>query len=82
MLLHIRKSHAETLAILKQHQFKLGGIAHAFSGGIEEAKAFIKWVGLKLVSPGQITNPNEKNYMRWFRKSGLNIWSWKQIVQI
>jgi TatD DNase family protein len=59
VLLHIRKSHAETLAILKQHQFKLGGIAHAFSGGIEEAKAFIK-LGFKIGVTGQITNPNAK----------------------
>ena len=59
VLLHIRKSHAETLAILKQHQFKLGGIAHAFSGGIEEAKTFIK-LGFKIGVTGQITNPNAK----------------------
>lgn len=59
ILLHIRKSHADVLAMLKQHQFKHGGIAHAFSGGIEEAKAFIK-LGFKLGVTGQITNPNAK----------------------
>lgn len=59
LLLHIRKSHAETLAILKQQQFKWGGIAHAFSGGVEEAKAFIK-LGFKIGITGQITNPNAK----------------------
>ena len=59
ILLHIRKSHAETLAILKQQHFKLGGIAHAFSGGIEEAKAFVK-LGFKIGVTGQITNPNAK----------------------
>ncbi|WP_407304431.1 TatD family hydrolase [Acinetobacter sp.] len=59
VLLHIRKSHAETLSILKQHQFKLGGIAHAFSGGLQEAKAFIK-LGFKIGITGQITNPNAK----------------------
>ncbi|MCO8043117.1 TatD family hydrolase [Acinetobacter bohemicus] len=59
VLLHIRKSHAETLAILKRQQFRLGGIAHAFSGGIEEAKAFIK-LGFKIGVTGQITNPNAK----------------------
>ena len=59
MLLHIRKSHADVLQILKQHQFKQGGIAHAFGGGIEEAKAFIK-LGFKLGITGQITNPNAK----------------------
>lgn len=59
ILLHIRKSHAEVLALLKQHQFKQGGIAHAFSGGVEEAKAFVK-LGFKIGVTGQITNPNAK----------------------
>ncbi len=59
VLLHIRKSHADVLQILKQHRFKQGGIAHAFGGGIEEAKAFIK-LGFKLGITGQITNPNAK----------------------
>ncbi|WP_111860159.1 TatD family hydrolase [Acinetobacter sp. CFCC 10889] len=59
VLLHIRKSHADVLAMLKQHKFKLGGIAHAFSGGVEEAKAFIQ-LGFKIGVTGQITNPNAK----------------------
>ncbi|KAA8734543.1 TatD family deoxyribonuclease [Acinetobacter qingfengensis] len=59
VLLHIRKSHAETIQLLKQHQFKQGGIAHAFSGGVEEAKALIK-LGFKIGITGQITNPNAK----------------------
>jgi TatD DNase family protein len=59
VLLHIRRAHADTLAILKKHRFKQGGIAHAFGGGIEEAKAFIK-LGFKLGVTGQVTNPNAK----------------------
>ncbi|MCH7309315.1 TatD family hydrolase [Acinetobacter sp. NIPH 1852] len=59
VLLHIRKAHAETLAILKAKKFKLGGIAHAFSGGVEEAKALVK-LGFKIGVTGQITNPNAK----------------------
>lgn len=59
ILLHIRKSHADVLAILKQQQFQYGGIAHAFSGGVEEAKAFIK-LGFKIGVTGQVTNPNAK----------------------
>lgn len=59
ILLHIRKSHADVLAMLKKHQFQHGGIAHAFSGGIEEAKAFVK-LGFKIGVTGQITNPNAK----------------------
>lgn len=59
ILLHIRKSHADVLAILKKHQYRQGGIAHAFSGGVEEAKAFVK-LGFKIGVTGQITNPNAK----------------------
>lgn len=59
ILLHIRKAHAAVLAQLKQQKFKLGGIAHAFSGGVEEAKAFIK-LGFKIGITGQVTNPNAK----------------------
>ncbi|MEB3753636.1 TatD family hydrolase [Acinetobacter sp. MD2(2019)] len=59
VLLHIRKAHADVLQQLKQHKFKFGGIAHAFSGGVEEAKALIK-MGFKIGVTGQITNPQAK----------------------
>ncbi|MER2164763.1 MAG: TatD family hydrolase [Psychrobacter alimentarius] len=62
VMLHVRKAHAEALAILKAHDYnahKLGGIAHSFSGGVQEAKAFVK-LGFKLGVTGQVTNPNAK----------------------
>ncbi|MBE0407197.1 TatD family hydrolase [Psychrobacter sp. AOP22-C1-22] len=62
VMLHIRKAHAEALAILKAHDYdahQLGGIAHSFSGGVQEAKAFVK-LGFKLGVTGQVTNPNAK----------------------
>lgn len=70
ILLHIRKAHADVLNILKAHHFKQGGIAHAFSGGIEEAKAFIK-MGFKLGITGQITNPNAKKLHRVVQEAGV-----------
>ncbi len=66
VLLHIRKAHAEALAILKAHNYDahtLGGIAHSFSGGVQEAKAFVK-LGFKLGVTGQVTNPNAKKLRR------------------
>ncbi|WP_434353704.1 TatD family hydrolase [Psychrobacter sp. HD31] len=66
VLLHIRKAHAQSLQILKKHEYnahKLGGIAHSFSGGEQEAKAFIN-LGFKLGITGQITNPNAKKLRR------------------
>ena len=59
ILLHIRKSHADVLKMLKDFKFQQGGIAHAFGGGVEEAKAFIQ-LGFKIGVTGQITNPNAK----------------------
>jgi TatD DNase family protein len=69
VLLHIRKAHAESLALLKKQKFQLGGIAHAFSGGVEEAKAFIK-MGFKIGITGQITNPNAKKLHRVVQEIG------------
>lgn len=69
VLLHIRKAHAECLALLKKHNYnanKLGGIAHSFSGGEQEAKAFVK-LGFKLGVTGQITNTNAKKLRRAIR---------------
>lgn len=66
VMLHIRKAHAEALAILKKHDYdakQLGGIAHSFSGGEQEAKAFVK-LGFKLGVTGQLTNPNAKKLRR------------------
>lgn len=71
VLLHIRKSHADVLAMLKKHQFSQGGIAHAFSGGVEEAKAFIK-LGFKLGVTGQITNPNARKLHQVVESVGLD----------
>lgn len=58
-LLHIRKAHGDTLKILKAEKFNNGGIAHSFSGGIQEAKAFVG-LGFKIGITGQVTNPNAK----------------------
>ena len=66
VMLHIRKAHAEALALLKAHHYnahELGGIAHSFSGGVQEAKAFVK-LGFKLGVTGQVTNPNAKKLRR------------------
>lgn len=66
VMLHIRKAHAEALALLKAHDYdahELGGVAHSFSGGEQEAKAFVK-LGFKLGVTGQVTNSNAKKLRR------------------
>lgn len=60
--LHLRKSHADALAILKRYYNKssqITGIAHAFSGGVQEALAFCD-LGFFIGITAQITNPNAK----------------------
>lgn len=56
VLLHVRRAHADTINILKALKFKLGGIAHAFSGSYEEAKEYIK-LGFKIGLGGAGTYP-------------------------
>ncbi|TXD98503.1 TatD family deoxyribonuclease [Psychrobacter frigidicola] len=74
VMLHIRKAHAEALSLLKAHDYnahKLGGIAHSFSGGEQEAKAFVK-LGFKLGVTGQVTNPNAKKLRRAIQAAVAN----------
>lgn len=59
VILHIRKAHGVALEVLKKSKFSYGGIAHSFSGGVQEAKAFIN-LGFKLGITGQVCNPNAK----------------------
>ncbi len=73
VLLHIRKAHGDSLRILKNHAYdahQLAGIAHSFSGGEQEAKAFVK-LGFKLGITGQVCNPNAKK-LRKSIKSVVN----------
>ena len=59
VVLHVRKAHADVFKIIKQLKFSEGGIVHAFSGGIEEAKTYIKF-GFKLGIGGSLTYPQAK----------------------
>ena len=58
-LLHIRRAHGDVIKMLKAQNFTQGGIAHSFSGGIQEAKALVN-LGFKIGITGQVTNPNAK----------------------
>lgn len=58
-LLHIRRAHGDVIKMLKAQKFTQGGIAHSFSGGIQEAKALVN-LGFKIGITGQVTNLNAK----------------------
>jgi TatD DNase family protein len=55
-LLHVRRSHADTISTLKRFKLRRGGIVHAFAGSREEAKEYIK-LGFKLGLGGAATWP-------------------------
>lgn len=56
VLLHVRRSHADTIAALKRFKLKRRGIVHAFAGSREEAREYIK-LGYKLGLGGAATWP-------------------------
>lgn len=69
VILHIRKSHADALKMIKDSDFQLGGIAHSFSGGVQEAKAFVD-LGFKLGITAQVCNPNAKKLHKTIKTVG------------
>lgn len=56
VLLHVRRSHADTIAALKRFRLRRNGIVHAFAGSREEAKEYIK-LGFRLGLGGAATWP-------------------------
>ncbi|MCP4324067.1 MAG: TatD family hydrolase [Alteromonadales bacterium] len=57
IILHCVKKQDRIITLLKEHNFKQGGVYHAFSGSLEVAETFIK-LGFKLGVGGVITYPN------------------------
>ncbi len=55
-LLHVRRSHADVIAILKRHKLKRSGVVHAFAGSREEAREYIR-LGFRLGLGGAGTWP-------------------------
>lgn len=63
VLLHVRRAHADTIAILKRHRLPRAGIVHAFAGSPEEAKEYIR-LGFKLGLGGAATWPQATKLRR------------------
>lgn len=54
VILHVRKAHQDVIQALGQMKFREGGIVHAFSGGIEEARHYAR-LGFRLGIGGPLT---------------------------
>lgn len=59
VILHVRKAHAIVLDMLKNIRLTRGGIIHAYSGSMEQAKEYMK-LGFKLGFGGVITYEGSK----------------------
>ncbi|GAC24978.1 TatD DNase family protein [Paraglaciecola mesophila KMM 241] len=59
VIVHHRQSHNALIRLLKKSTFCNGGIIHAFSGSLQEARAYID-LGFKLGIGGTITYPRAK----------------------
>lgn len=71
LIIHHRRSHAQVIALLKQHRFSLGGVIHAFSGSYEEAMAYIT-LGFYIGVGGTITYKRAQKTIRCVSKLPLD----------
>lgn len=63
LLLHVRRAHAACIATLKRFKPARGGIIHAFSGSLEEAREYQR-LGFKLGLGGAATWPQAQRLRR------------------
>jgi TatD DNase family protein len=54
LLLHVRKAHDEVQATLRRRRFACGGIVHAFSGSLQQARHYLK-LGFLISVCGTVT---------------------------
>ncbi|MCG8669229.1 MAG: TatD family hydrolase [Pseudomonadales bacterium] len=71
VLIHCRKAHDQCLKLLKDNGFQNGGIIHAFSGSLEQAKRYVDF-GFKLGIGGGATYDRAKKLHRIIRELPLS----------
>lgn len=55
VILHVRKAHDEVYSILRRHGHPPGGVAHAFSGSLVQARRYVE-LGFRLGFGGAVTH--------------------------
>ncbi|ASP39314.1 hypothetical protein CHH28_11775 [Bacterioplanes sanyensis] len=73
VVLHVRKAHDQVAQRLRQRQFTEGGLVHAFSGSVQQAKAYLDR-GLKLGLGGAITHPRASRLRRTVTSLPSDAW--------
>lgn len=71
VLLHVRRAHADMIALLKRHRLPRAGIVHAFSGSWEEAREYIR-LGYRLGLGGAGTWPQAQRMHRVLKQLPLD----------
>ncbi|WP_417581817.1 TatD family hydrolase [Nitrincola sp.] len=59
VILHVVKAHERMLSLLKRYRLAAGGVVHAYSGSIEQAREYAK-LGFRLGIGGTITYPRAR----------------------
>lgn len=70
VILHVVKAHEVMLSLLKRYALPRGGVVHAYSGSIEQAKQYAK-LGFKLGFGGAISYPKAHRQHRMVRELPL-----------
>jgi len=70
VILHVIKSHADVIFLLKQYKLARAGIVHAFNGSFEQAKEYIK-LGFCLGFGGVATYPKATKLQQTLAKLPL-----------
>jgi TatD DNase family protein len=71
VIVHHRRTHNETITLLKQAKVSRGGIIHAFSGSFQQACQYID-LGFKLGIGGTITYPRAEKTIKAIKRLPLS----------
>lgn len=63
VILHVVKAHERMLSLLKRYRLAAGGVVHAYSGSIEQAREYAR-LGFRLGIGGTITYPGARRQQR------------------
>jgi len=70
IIIHHRRSHELTIALLKKYKINAGGVIHAFSGSYQQAKSYVD-LGFKLGIGGTITYDRAKKTVNAIKRLPL-----------
>ncbi len=71
VILHVVKAHERMLSLLKRYALPRGGVVHAYSGSLEQAKHYAK-LGFKLGFGGAVTYDRAQRQHRMVRELPLD----------